>query len=57
MHALPWGAGSFDVVTSFRGVWGTTPDAVKEIHRVLAPGGRLGLTVWDTSRPRLAPGR
>src|SRR5689334_13271405 len=46
MHALPWDAGSFDVVTSFRGVWGTTPDAVGEIHRVLAPGGRLGLTVW-----------
>jgi SAM-dependent methyltransferase len=46
MHALPWGAGSFDVVTSFRGVWGTTPDVVTEIHRVLAPGGRLGLTVW-----------
>lgn len=46
MHALPWEPGSFDVVTSFRGVWGTTPDAVTEIHRVLAPGGRLGLTVW-----------
>jgi SAM-dependent methyltransferase len=46
MHALPWDAGSFDVVTSFRGVWGTTPHAVTEIHRVLVPGGRLGLTVW-----------
>lgn len=46
MHRLPWDAGSFDVVTSFRGVWGTTPDVVTEIHRVLAPGGRLGLTVW-----------
>lgn len=46
MHALPWDAGSFDVVTSFRGVWGTTPDVVTEIHRVLVPGGRLGLTVW-----------
>ena len=34
------------VVTSFRGVWGTTPAVVTEIHRVLAPGGRLGLTVW-----------
>lgn len=46
MHALPWGDGTFDVVTSFRGIWGTTPGAVVEAHRVLAPGGRLGITVW-----------
>ena len=46
MHALPWGDACFDVVTSFRGVWGTTAGAVGEIRRVLVPGGRVGLTVW-----------
>jgi SAM-dependent methyltransferase len=46
MHNLPWQDATFDVATSFRGIWGTTPDAVAEIHRVLKLGGRLGLTVW-----------
>src|SRR5690348_8059197 len=46
MHALPWDAGTFDVVTSFRGIWNTTPGAVAEIYRVLRPGGRVGITVW-----------
>jgi SAM-dependent methyltransferase/alkylhydroperoxidase family enzyme len=46
MGALPWEDDGFDVVTSFRGIWGTTPGAVAESLRVLRPGGRLGLTVW-----------
>jgi SAM-dependent methyltransferase/alkylhydroperoxidase family enzyme len=46
MCELPWDDQSFDVVTSFRGIWGTTPGAVAEAHRVLVPGGRIGITVW-----------
>ena len=46
MNQLPWDEATFTVVTSFRGIWGTTPAAIGEIHRVLVPGGRLGLTVW-----------
>lgn len=46
MENLPWDEESFDVITSFRGIWGTTPRAVDEAHRVLARNGRLGITVW-----------
>lgn len=46
MEELPWEAETFDVVTSFRGIWGTTPTAIDEARRVLVPGGRLAITVW-----------
>ena len=31
MRDLPWEKGAFDVVISFRGIWGSTPDALAEI--------------------------
>jgi SAM-dependent methyltransferase len=37
---------SFEAVTSFRGIWGTTPGAVREACRLLVPGGRFALTCW-----------
>lgn len=46
MNDLPWGDATFDIVTSFRGIWGTTPAAMDSIHRVLRPGGRFAMTVW-----------
>jgi SAM-dependent methyltransferase len=46
MNELPWDDSTFTVVTSFRGIWGTTPAAIAEIFRVLVPGGRIGVTVW-----------
>lgn len=46
MQELPWIDESFDVVTSFRGIWGTTPAAIDEARRVLVPGGRLAITCW-----------
>lgn len=46
MNDMPWSDATFDVATSFRGIWGTTPDAVAEVRRVLVAGGRLAMTVW-----------
>jgi SAM-dependent methyltransferase len=39
-------AASFDVVTSFRGIWATTPAAMAQARRVLCPGGRVAITFW-----------
>jgi len=51
MRDLPWADASFDVATSFRGIWGTTPAAMAEVRRVLRPGGRFAMTVWgDVSK-------
>jgi SAM-dependent methyltransferase len=46
MFALPLADASFDVVTSFNGIWKGCEGALEEARRVLVPGGRLGLTFW-----------
>lgn len=49
MFALPWADDSFDVVTSFNGIWGGCDDAVAEMARVLRPGGLAAITFWGRS--------
>ncbi|MGI9577731.1 MAG: class I SAM-dependent methyltransferase [Microthrixaceae bacterium] len=45
MFALPFDR-SFDVVTSFNGIWNGNEAALAEAKRMLGDGGRLGLTFW-----------
>jgi ubiquinone/menaquinone biosynthesis C-methylase UbiE len=46
--ALPFPNASFDVVCCQQGLqfFPDQPSALREMHRVLAPNGRLGLAVW-----------
>jgi SAM-dependent methyltransferase len=46
MFALPFPDASFDAATSFNGIWKGCDAALLEAHRVLVPGGQLGLTFW-----------
>ena len=56
MFALPFSDASFDVATSFNGIWKGCERALQEIHRVLAPAGRFGMTFWgDLDRLGLMP--
>lgn len=51
MFDLPWDDSSFDVVTSINGVWGGCEAALAEAHRVLRPGGTIGISFWGTGTP------
>lgn len=46
MFALPFDEGSFDVVTSFNGIWNGCDDALVQARTVLTKNGVLGLTYW-----------
>jgi ubiquinone/menaquinone biosynthesis C-methylase UbiE len=47
--ALPFEDGSFDVATSFNGIWKGCEGALEEARRVLVPKGRIGVTFWGGS--------
>lgn len=51
MFELPWADESFDVVISINGIWGGNQAALDEAHRVLKPGGRIGVSFWGTGPP------
>jgi SAM-dependent methyltransferase len=55
VESLPYAAGSFDAVVCNIGIHHVTDPAraVAEFARVLAPGGRLALTVWDDARSEI----
>jgi ubiquinone/menaquinone biosynthesis C-methylase UbiE len=46
MAELPYPDASFDVGTSFNGIWKGCESALTEARRVLTATGRLGLTFW-----------
>jgi SAM-dependent methyltransferase len=46
MFSLPYPDQSFDVATSFNGIWKGCEGALTEARRVLVPHGRFGVTFW-----------
>ena len=51
MFELPWEDETFDAVTAINGIWGGCEAALDEAHRVLEPGGRIGVSFWGDHKP------
>ena len=51
MFELPWPDECFDVAVSINGIWGGNQRALDEAHRVLKPGGGVGISFWGTGPP------
>jgi SAM-dependent methyltransferase len=51
MFELPWADGSFDAAVSVNGIWGGCELALVEAHRVLRPGGLIGISFWGVGPP------
>ena len=54
MFNLPFADNSFDVATSFRGIWGNCLGALQEARRVVRPGGKVGLSFWGHQKKMTA---
>ena len=51
MFELPWDDATFDAIVSVNGIWGDCDAALVEAHRVLRPGGTIGISFWGTGTP------